>query len=109
VRSGITATGRRRRAIARLILRDPDGYHDRFAGEDGWIARARRFDYAGPAEEGSQFPAEFFSLVGFLDHCARSFPASPSASDWRRIGALLSRRFREGRGMGWFDRDRGAA
>jgi hypothetical protein len=113
IRAGLTPTGRRRRAITRLILRDPDGYFDRFRGADGWIARARRFDYASAADEGSQFPPEFFSLVGFLDHCAQSFPPAPQPGDWhrapRRLVALFARRFREGRGMGWFDRRAGAA
>jgi hypothetical protein len=110
IQAGTSRTGRRRRAIASLILRDPDAYFERFTGADGWIARARRFDYAVPADEDSHFPAEFFSLIGFLDHCARSFPPRPSA-DWRaalrapgRVVALAGRRFREGRGFGWFGR-----
>lgn len=109
IRAGATPAGQRRRAIARLILRDPDGYFDRFLGEGGWIARAARFDYATAAEGESRFPPEFFSLVGFLDHCAARFPPRPG---WRRapreLVSLATRRFREGRGFGWFERS-GAA
>jgi len=49
-------------------------------------------------------PPEFFSLVGFLDHSARQFPATPGELGWTRLPAhlvgLASRRFREGRGLG---------
>jgi hypothetical protein len=108
-------TGRaaRRHAIARLILRDPDAYFARFTGADGWIERARRFDYPSAADQESDFPPEFFSLVGFLDHCTRSFPPRPSADPRQvarapgRLVALATRRFREGRGFGWFDHGAG--
>jgi hypothetical protein len=105
--AGSTPLGRRRRRIATRILRDPDGYLGRFFGADGWLARAERLDYATPAGEGSAFPPEFFSLVGFLDYCAATFPAERHLS-WVRVpGHLLylaGRRFREGRGFGWFGR-----
>ena len=98
-----TPLGRRRRRIAKAILQDPDAYIGRFFGADGWLARAERFEYAMPAEEGSAFPPEFFSLVGFLNYCADSFPEDEPS--WaRRPGHLLhlaGRRFREGRGFGW--------
>jgi hypothetical protein len=104
--AGATPAARRRLRIARLILKDARAYHAQFLGADGWIARAERLDYATPAEEGSAFPPEFFSLVGFLDHCARAFPATPGELGWRRLPAhlvgLAGRRFREGRGPGWF-------
>jgi len=107
VRHGFTRAGRRRRRIARLLLVDPDGYCDAFLGDRGWIARAAGFDYDDAATAGSAFPPEFFSLVGFLDHCARSYPAErPAAGAGARLGALAraGRRVREGRGMGWFAR-----
>lgn len=97
----VDPVNRRRRRIAHLILRDPDGYYARFLGDEGWIARAARFDYPAPDAEGSRFPPEFFSLVGFLDHCATAFPAEASRSP-ARIVRLATRRFREGRGFGWF-------
>ena len=103
--AGTTPLGRRRRRIASAILRDPEPYFGRFLGADGWLARAERFDYATPAEAGSAFPREFFSLVGFLDYCAAKFPAERDVP-WARVpGHLLhlaGRRFREGRGFGWF-------
>jgi hypothetical protein len=103
--AGTTPLGRRRRRIAALIFRDPDEYIGRFFGADGWLARAERFDYATPAEASSAFPNEFFSLVGLLDYCATNFPAERDVS-WARLpGHLLhlaGRRFREGRGFGWF-------
>jgi hypothetical protein len=103
--AGSTPLGRRRRRITQLILRDPETYIGRFFGADGWLARAERFDYATPAEEGSSFPQEFFSLVGFLEYCAATFPPERDVS-WARVPTrllhLAGRRFREGRGFGWF-------
>ena len=102
--AGATPLGRRRRRIAQMILLDPDAYLGRFFGADGWLARAERLDYPLPADEGAAFPPEFFSLVGLLNYCAESFPAEPPS--WVRVpGQLLhhaGRRFREGRGFGWF-------
>jgi hypothetical protein len=104
--AGATPRMRRRRRLAAQILAEPDAYFARFLGADGWIARAGRLDFGAAAEEGSAFPPEFFSLVGFLDHCATSFPARPGDLPARRWPAhlvgLLGRRFREGRGFGWF-------
>jgi hypothetical protein len=103
--------GRTRRArwqnrLARLILANPFDYYRRFLGDDGWIARAERFDYPDPDSEGAAFPAEFYSLVGLLDYCARSFPATRREIGITRlpghVGRLLGRRFREGKGFGWF-------
>jgi hypothetical protein len=105
VAAGSTPLGRRRKRIQSWILRDPEGYLGRFFGPDGWLARAERFDYATPADEGSVFPPEFFSLVGLLDYCAAHFPAERHMSRVRVPGYLLhlaGRRFREGRGFGWF-------
>jgi hypothetical protein len=102
--AGTTKLGRRRRRIAKMILLDPDAYIGRFFGADGWLARAERLDYPMPSEEGAAFPPEFYSLVGFLNHCAEAFPAQREQS-WMRVpGHLLhlaGRRFREGRGFGW--------
>ncbi len=102
IRAPRTGQGRRRRWIADRIFRDPDGYFDAFLGERGWIARAARFDYETAADAGSTFPPEFFSLVGLLDYAAQRFPdAPPRRSPGRALG-LATRRFREGRGFGWF-------
>ena len=104
--AGVTPWARRRQRIARLILGDPEQYLRSFLGDDGWIARAERLDYPSAADQGSDFPPEFFSLVGFLDHCASRFPAHPGDLPWRRLpvhlAGLATRRFREGRGFGWF-------
>ncbi|HTM21203.1 MAG TPA: hypothetical protein VL172_11860 [Kofleriaceae bacterium] len=102
IRAPRTALARRRRRIADLIFRDPDGYFDRFLGGDGWIARAARFDYDSAAAAASSFPPEFFSLVGLLEYSARTFPDRPPRRAPGRLLALASRRFREGRGFGWF-------
>ncbi len=95
---------RRHNRLLRLILPRAADYHDRFLGEDGWIARAARLDYPSPEEAGASMPREFFSLVEFMNHASR-FPA---AHPWyARPGVLLhqfGRRFREGRPMGWFAR-----
>jgi len=102
--AGRTKVGRRRCRIAKMILLDPDAYIGNFFGADGWLARAERFDYGTPSEEGAAFPPEFFSLVGFLNYCAEAFPPERELS-WVRVpGHLLhlaGRRFREGRGFGW--------
>ena len=102
--AGTTAVGRRRHRISKAILQDPDAYLGQFFGKGGWLARAERLDYAMPAEEGSAFPPEFFSLVGFLNYCAETFPENEPS--WPRMPArllhLAGRRFREGRGFGWF-------
>ncbi len=104
--TGATSRGRIRRGLASLILARPDDYARRFLGEDGWIARAARFDYATPAAEGSAFPPEYWSLTGFLDYCAANFPAEraqlPLSQLPRHIATLAGRRLREGRRLGWF-------
>jgi len=85
------------------ILADPDAYHRLFLGDDGFIARAERFEYPTPADEGSDFPPEFFSLASFLQHCAETYPRTPAEVGWPSIpGHLLrlaGRRFREGKGI----------
>ncbi|HEY5926404.1 MAG TPA: hypothetical protein VIV11_32180 [Kofleriaceae bacterium] len=104
-RLGSTSTGRSRRALARRLFRDPDAYLAQFAD---WIARAASFDYPHPADEGSNFPPEFFSLVALAEYAAQSFPARPGDLAWTRYPAhvvgLASRRFRDGNGFGWFSR-----
>lgn len=106
-----TPTGKRRRAIANRLLRDPVGYLEQFLGGDGFIARAERFDYPGPGDQGSSFPREFWSLVDLAAYCEASFPAHPRDLAWphypRHLARLASRRARDGRGMGWFS-DRAA-
>jgi hypothetical protein len=102
-RTGSTRAGRQRGALARRLFRDPDGYFAQFAD---WIARAKRFDYPHPIDEGSKFPPEFFSLVTLADYAASRFPARPSDIAWTKypthVIELASRRFRTGSGFGWF-------
>jgi hypothetical protein len=104
-REGSTTIGRRRRALARRLFRDPDAY---FAQFTDWIARAASFDYPHPVDEGSNFPPEFFSLVALAEYAASNFPARPGDLAWTRYPAhvlgLASRRFRDGNGFGWFSR-----
>jgi hypothetical protein len=111
--AGRTPRARRRRRLASLILANPDAYWSSFLGDQGWIARAARFDYPDAEEQGSAFPPEYYSLVGFLRHCAESFPASASEVPLRawptHVLDLVSRRFREGRGFGWFARRGGVS
>jgi len=101
---------RRDLRLVRLILRDPLEYYGRFLGSDGWIERARRLDYPGPEAEQAAFPAEYFSLVGFINHCASAFPSAPSDVPLRRMPAhllhVVGRRSREGKSLGWFSTHR---
>ena len=102
-----TTEARRINRLASLCLARPADYHRQFLGDDGWIARARRFDYPDPATEGSAFPPEFFSLVNLVNYCARTFPAHPRdialTSYPRHIAHLLGRRFRTSGGFGWLE------
>lgn len=102
-RTGSTRIGRQRRALAHRLFRDPDAY---FAQFTDWIARAERFDYPPPVDEGSTFPPEFFSLVTLAEYAAARFPARPGDLGWTRypthVLELASRRFRDGSGFGWF-------
>jgi hypothetical protein len=90
--------GKRRRTIANLLFRDPVGYLEQFLGDDGFIARAERFDYPSPGEQGSSFPREFWSLVDLAAYCEASFPARPRDLAWthypRHVLRLASRRAR---------------
>lgn len=105
---GTSRRARRQNRLALLILANPAEYYREFLGDDGWIARAERFDYPEPASEGAAFPPEFYSLVGLLNYCAQTFPAEREHIGWSRmpghVTRLLSRRFREGKGFGWFNR-----
>lgn len=100
-------SAQRLKRLARVLFPDPDAYHAQFLGEQGWIARARRFDNPSPAEVGSDFPEEFFSLANFAQYCADTFPAQPRDIGLHRVpGRLLwlaGRRAREGRDQGWAD------
>jgi len=110
---GTTAVGRRRRAIAERLLRDPETYLGEFLGDDGHVARAARFDYPMARDQGSSFPSEFWSLVDLAAYAEATFPARPRDLAWihypRHLARLASRRAREGRGMGWFANQRHAA
>lgn len=101
-----TALGKRRWGIAAALFANPSHYLEQFLGDSGWIARAARFDYESVASAGSKFPPEFFTLAAFLGYCARQFPAVPREVGWAHMPAhvatLATRRFREGRRMGWF-------
>jgi hypothetical protein len=103
---GSTPTGARRAAIATTLLREPRAYLEGFLGDGGYIARAARFDYPGPTDEGSKFPREFWSLVDLAAYAAASFPARPRDLAWtrypRHVMRLASRRARDGGRMGWF-------
>jgi hypothetical protein len=96
-----TDDARRRMARLRTVLRDPVEYLERFLGDDGWIARAERMDYASPDHEDSAFPIEFYSLVDFMEHCARKHPSHASELSPLRVPAhlvaQLTRRSRERR------------
>lgn len=97
-------TARRRARWIGRILDDPDGYHRLFLGPDGYIARAERLDYPAPGAEGSGLPPEFFSLAGFLEHCANTYPRTVAELGWRRLpghlARLAGRHRREGRSIG---------
>ncbi len=95
---------RRQNRLARRLFPDPEAYYRQFTDPGGWIDRAAAFDYEPPPAD-SAMPAEFTSLVGFVDHCARSYPRTPAETGWTAIpGAFataLLRRTREGGGMDW--------
>jgi hypothetical protein len=92
-----TPLGSQRRDIAGVLLRDPVGYLEQFLGGDGFIARAERFEYPGPSDEGSAFPREFYSLVELAAYCAETFsPERRWARLPRHVMRLASRRRREG-------------
>ena len=101
VLEGETPYARHRRKMQRLILPKPDEYMQQFLGEDGWIARAQRFDYPKPGVEDSAFPPEFFSLVDFVNHCASAYPARAADVGALKVpfhlAYLATRRFRERR------------
>jgi hypothetical protein len=101
VLAGETEYARHRRKVQRLIFPSPDGYLREFLGDDGWIARAERFDYPKPDSEDSAFPPEFFSLVDFVNHCARAYPARVADVGAVKVpfhlAYLAARRMREGR------------
>lgn len=99
--AGSTPLGRRRWQLTEALLRDPRGYLAQFLGDDGFIARAARFDYPPPVNEGSKFPPEFFSLVELARYAA-TFPTAVRATLPFDLARLAARRAREGGGMGWF-------
>jgi hypothetical protein len=103
-----TPIGQRRWRLVSTLLQDPVAYLEQFLGDDGWIARAERFDYPGPTDESSRFPPEFWSLVELARYCEATFPARrrdiPLARLPGYIVQLAGRRAREGGGMGWFGR-----
>lgn len=93
-----TSRARRLNTLVGWILPRAADYYREFLGPDGWIARAERLAYPSPAEAGSPLAPEHYSLVGFLDHCARAFPATPGEIPLARQPAhwlrLAGRRFR---------------
>lgn len=105
VRDGSTPEGRRRRRLAERFFVDPDGYYERFLEPGGWIDRARAMDFPSPAEDGAAIPHEFYSLVGFMEHCASAYPATVAEVGRLQAPAhlawLATRRFREEGGLGW--------
>lgn len=88
-----TPLGKRRRAIADVLLRDPVGYLEQLLEH---VARAERFDYPTPDVEGSSFPREFFSLVELAAYAA-TLPTDYARLP-QRVIRLASRRARE---LGW--------
>jgi len=105
-----TPRGKRRWRIVTTLLQDPVAYLEQFLGDDGWIARAERFEYASPTDASSKFPPEFWSLVELARYCEATFPARLGDTPLARLpGHLLhlaGRRAREGGGMGWFANQR---
>jgi hypothetical protein len=105
---GSSPVGIRRRSITSTLLREPVAYLEQFLGDDGYIARAARFEYPGPTDQGSKFPREFWSLVDLATYAEASFPARPRDLAWthypKHVMRLAGRRARDGAGMGWFAR-----
>jgi hypothetical protein len=109
---GSSPFARRARRILPHILPEPDSYLEQFIGVQGWIARAERFEYSTAADDGSSMPEEFNSVAGFMQYCADTFPERVEEVGllrWPgRVARLATRRFREGKGFGWFAADRTA-
>ena len=103
--AGRTRRAQLHRALIRRILIDPDAYHQQFLGEDGWICRAERFEYPLAADVGS-LPEQYYSVVGFMNHAARSFPSRPRQVGVSRLPrwmlARATQRLRDGKRFGWF-------
>lgn len=97
VLAGRAPSTRSRLRLLSLIFPEPAEYLSRFLGEDGWIARAERMDYPAPSPDGL-LPA-FSSLPAFMNYVAQ---AHPERLPLHRVPWLVTRRLREGRGMGWF-------
>jgi hypothetical protein len=97
--TGGTRRARHTLRMASLIMAKPLAYYEQFLGGSGFITRAEDLDYPQPADVGSRFPPEFYSLVGLVNHAASAFPADRDALDWTRVPAhlahLATRRFRE--------------
>ena len=101
-----TLVHRARRRLLGMIVADPDAYLRLFLGDEGYIARAARFDYPKPSEEDAEFPPEFFSVVDFVNYCAVAFPESvPLHRIPQTALEVVSRRFREGKRIEWLERD----
>lgn len=95
---GASPRARRLNALVAWILPRAADYYREFLGSDGWIARGERLDYPTPEQAGSPLAPEHYSLVGFLEYCARVFPATPRELPLARQPAhllrLAGRRFR---------------
>lgn len=97
-----TLVHRARRALLDRLFAEPEAYLRLFLGDDGYIARAGRFDYPSPTQEDAAFPTEFFSLIHFVNHCAEAYPADvPIVRLPSHALALIGRRFREGKTIEW--------
>ncbi|MFT4622283.1 MAG: hypothetical protein ACI8PZ_000939 [Myxococcota bacterium] len=94
-----TAEERRVRRVADRLFPAPEEYFATFLEPGGWIDRAAAFDYSTAAEDGSNMPAEYHTLTGFLEHCL-TLPASPADVGWGRVPVHLAqqaaRRWSEG-------------
>ncbi len=82
-----TPEARRQNQIARRLFPDPVAYYRLFTDPGGYIDRAQAFDYPTAEQQNSKVPAHFFSLVGFLQHCADNHPATR-----REVGLMLPAR-----------------
>lgn len=97
---GTTATGRRRRRLIDLVIPQAAAYRQRFLEPGGYIDRAEAYDYPRAEDEAPCIRPEFLSVVNFLNHCARAYPAQISDVGYGRLGghlaALATTRWRVG-------------
>ena len=102
IQEGATRHRRRQRALVDLVIPDAEAYRESFLEDGGWIDRAVAFDYPSEDEIEDFLRPEFSSLVHFMNHCARAYPARPGDTSLpgmpRHLTRLLLAKLGDARG-----------